>query len=127
MGLELAVRRVEGQPDAFPSAMPLGIYFFMHFLGLVSLVCNIFGEEFIWRGTLLPRREIAFGQWAFLVHGLFWAVFHVPVYWMIIPILPRAIALAFVCQRTKSIWPGIIGHLSLNLMGNVETWLKIFS
>ncbi|MEJ2204426.1 MAG: CPBP family intramembrane metalloprotease [Gemmatimonadota bacterium] len=40
---------------------------------------NIFGEEFFWRGYVLPRQELLTGRWTWLGHGLFWAVWHIPM------------------------------------------------
>jgi membrane protease YdiL (CAAX protease family) len=40
---------------------------------------NIFGEEFYWRGLVLPRQELLSGRAAWLVHGLLWAVWHLPL------------------------------------------------
>jgi hypothetical protein len=33
-------------------------------------VLNIVGEEFVWRGVVLPRQEVAFGGRAWLVNGV---------------------------------------------------------
>lgn len=40
---------------------------------------NIFGEEFLWRGYIQPRQELLTKQWTWLVHGLFWAFWHIPM------------------------------------------------
>jgi membrane protease YdiL (CAAX protease family) len=45
---------------------------------LAILVLNIVGEEFWWRGYVLPRQELAHGRWAWLVHGILWTLFHAP-------------------------------------------------
>lgn len=43
------------------------------------LFFNIFGEEFLWRGYIQPRQELLTGRWTWLVHGLLWASWHVPM------------------------------------------------
>ena len=40
---------------------------------------NIFGEEFLWRGYIQPRQELLTKKWTWLVHGLFWAFWHLPM------------------------------------------------
>ena len=39
-------------------------------------VLNILGEEFLWRGVVLPRQEVALGRWAWLANGIGWLLFH---------------------------------------------------
>jgi Type II CAAX prenyl endopeptidase Rce1-like len=36
---------------------------------------NILGEEFLWRGVVLPRQEVAFGRRAWVVNGILWLLF----------------------------------------------------
>ncbi len=38
---------------------------------LVYIVLNVFGEELSWRGYVLPRQELAFGEWTWAIHGIF--------------------------------------------------------
>lgn len=40
---------------------------------------NIFGEEFLWRGYILPRQEGLNKKWTWLIHGLLWAFWHFPM------------------------------------------------
>lgn len=80
--------------------------------GLV--VFNIGGEELWWRGVILPRQELAFGRWAWLVNGLLWDLFHIfyhATLGSVVAYLPSTLPLAFVAQRTRSTWPGIVAHL----------------
>jgi membrane protease YdiL (CAAX protease family) len=82
------------------------------------LVCNIGGEELWWRGYVLPRQELAFGRAAWVVHGIGWSAFHLfmqPTLWDTVRMAITGVALSFVAQRTKSTWPGIVGHSFGNL------------
>lgn len=85
-------------------------------LGLVlfELLCNIWGEELWWRGYILPRQEKTHGSYAWLIHGLFWTLFHAFKYWEILALLPTCLAFAYVAQRTRSTWPCLIAHTCLN-------------
>jgi membrane protease YdiL (CAAX protease family) len=82
---------------------------------LAYLALNVFGEELWWRGYILPRQELAFGKWTWLVHGLFWNLFHSFFYWELIALLPGCLALSYIAHRTKSTWPGILAHFSISL------------
>lgn len=77
---------------------------------LASLVIATLGEELWWRGYILPRQEKVHGSRTWVMHGLMWAGFHVFMPWNLISILPGALALSYVAQRTKSTSPGIIAH-----------------
>ncbi len=83
----------------------------------VLLFFNIIGEEFWWRGYILPRQELAFGKWTWVVHGVLWACFHVFKWWDIIALLPVTLALAFMVCRLKNTTPGIVVHFIFNGLG----------
>jgi membrane protease YdiL (CAAX protease family) len=80
------------------------------------LILNIFGEEFFWRGLVFPRQELRHGKHTFIVHGLIWAFTHLFQYWLILPILIGSFALAYLVQRTKNTWIGILAHLINNVL-----------
>lgn len=71
---------------------------------------NIFGEEFLWRGYILPRQEIIHGKYAWLIHGSLWTIWHIFWRWNLILILPVAFSISFVVQKRKKTWIGIIAH-----------------
>jgi len=84
---------------------------------VVLLVFNIFGEELWWRGIILPRQELALGQYAWIVNGVLWAAFHAFYHTTLASFLmfvPGTTLIAFVCQKRKSTWPGIIAHTIQN-------------
>ncbi len=77
-------------------------------------VFNIGGEELWWRGIILPRQELALGKWAWLVNGLLWDLFHFFYHsnlGSVVGYLAATVPLAYVAQRTRNTWPGIIAHL----------------
>ena len=99
--------------------LPLqGAWWIPFYYAVVMLVCNIGGEELWWRGYVLPRQELAFGRIAWVVHGISWSAFHLfmqPTLWDTLRMAITGVALSFVAQRTKSTWPGIVGHSFGNL------------
>jgi membrane protease YdiL (CAAX protease family) len=78
---------------------------------------NIVGEEFWWRGYIFPRQELAFGRWAWLVHGVMWASFHLFKWWDILALLPVCLLIAFASQKLRSNWAGFIAHALFNGLG----------
>lgn len=78
-------------------------------------ILNILGEEFIWRGVMLPRQEIAFGKYTWAFHGFGWALFHIAFGWqLLITMIPLLFIQSFIVQRTKNTWVGVIIHGGLN-------------
>ncbi len=93
-------------------------------LGLTIL--NIGGEELWWRGIILPRQELVFGKWAWLVNGLLWDLFHIfyhTTFGSVIAYVPVTLLIAFVAQRTSNTWPAIIAHW----IGNVGILIAVGS
>ena len=83
------------------------------FLGLFLLmfVFNILGEEFIFRGVLLPKMEGVFGKWDWVVNGVLMAAYHWHQPWMIgSGILASVFLFALPAKRFRSTWMAIIIH-----------------
>lgn len=113
--IELIYGKFEHSPSfmAFEPLSP-GRYWLL-LVWLPYWFLNIFGEEFLWRGVMFPRQEIAFGKYTWLVHGLGWGLFHIAFGWqMLITLLPIIFILPFIIQKTKNSWVGIILHGALN-------------
>jgi len=85
----------------------------------ISLIFNILGEEFLWRGYILPRQELTYGKHAWIIHGFLWMLLHVFKWWQMIALLPGALALSFLTQRMKNTSPGIIAHFITNGIGMI--------
>lgn len=72
---------------------------------------NIAGEELFWRGYILPRQELAYGNKAWILNGLGWMLFHVAFGLdMLIMIIPIILIQPFVVQKRKNTWLGIFIH-----------------
>jgi membrane protease YdiL (CAAX protease family) len=85
---------------------------------LPFFLLNIFGEEFVWRGVVLPRQEVVFGKAAWLVNAVGWWSMHLAFPWQVLlTLLPTVIVVPAVAQRTQNTWTGIIIHAGLNGMG----------
>ena len=76
---------------------------------------NILGEEFLWRGVILPRQELAFGQYAWLANATGWLVFHLAVGWTVILLVtPIVFILPWIVQKRRNSSIGVIIHAALN-------------
>jgi membrane protease YdiL (CAAX protease family) len=86
-------------------------------LFLVMIVFNILGEEFFFRGVLLPKMEGAFGKWSWVANGVLFGLFHLHEPWVILPAaLDGAIVFALPVRRFRSTWLSIIAHTMANLI-----------
>jgi len=103
---------------------------------LISPIANslaTFGEEFGWRGYLLPKLMPLGGRKAMLLIGIIWGIWHWPVIFMgyeygfkypghpwVGPLLfiwvtfGLGIFLGWLTLRARSIWPAVIGHAAIN-------------
>jgi len=86
----------------------IGVYFIGWFL-------NIAGEEFWYRGWMLPRQESAFGKNAWLINGLMFNFQHIYQPWNILAMLPGSLFVSFAVQRQGKTWMSIIWHGLLNI------------
>lgn len=94
----------------------LGMYYLLIFV-------NIIGEEFWWRGYLLPRQEGASGKWTWVFHGLLWWLFHSFKWWGLLPILPATLIISWIVQKTGKTRLGIYLHLVINGLGLIPLTL----
>ena len=82
---------------------------------VIGWTLNILGEEFWYRGWMLPRQEISFGKYAWIINGSMFTFQHWMQPWNFLSILPGALFMSFVLQLRKNTWIGIIQHGLINL------------
>lgn len=77
----------------------------------VQGILNTFlGEEFIFRGVLLPKMEGVFGKWDWLANGVIFGFYHLHQPWGILSSILTGIIYAFSGKRFHSNWFPIILH-----------------
>lgn len=115
MTLESLIGKFDHSP-AFMSFEPLtaGRYWLL-LVWFPYWILNILGEEFLWRGVMLPRQEVVFGKYAWIIHGFGWGLFHIAFGWqLLITLIPLIFIQSYIVQRTKNSWIGVIMHGGLN-------------
>ena len=98
----ISMRRLEG-PELLIFIPMLVLFFF-----------NYFGEEFMWRGYILPRQEAALGKYAWLVNAGLHLVFHF-LFGLkaLIPFAPFVLLMPYVVYKTRNTFTSIIIHALL--------------
>jgi membrane protease YdiL (CAAX protease family) len=82
---------------------------------MVMFFFNIFGEELMWRGYILPRQEISLGRNAWIFNALPWVLFHVCFgIQLMILLIPIMFILPFAVQKTQNTTVGIYIHALVN-------------
>ena len=102
-----------------------GLYWvpIVYFLGWIL---NIFGEELLWRGMILPRQIEKYQSKAWIYHGIIWTLWHFFWKWNLIIIFPFAMALSFVVYKRKNTWISIISHGFMNLIPLILIIIEVF-
>lgn len=77
---------------------------------VLALFNTFLGEEFLFRGVLLPKMEGVFGKWDWVANGVLFAFYHLHQPWGILADIPAALVFAFTGKRFRSNWFPIILH-----------------
>jgi membrane protease YdiL (CAAX protease family) len=89
---------------------------------------NIFGEELLWRGFILPRQSTNSDTANWTLNSLGWLLFHVAFGWkLVVLLLPILIINPFIVQKTKNTWTGILIHGIINGSGFLLITLGVIS
>jgi uncharacterized protein len=104
-------------------------------LGIAVNMIFTFGEEFGWRGYLLPRLAPLGGGWAALLTGVIWGLWHAPIIitasynfpghpWLGVPaMVALTTSLSFVYAWLRfgsgSVWPSTLAHAAANAQARI--------
>jgi membrane protease YdiL (CAAX protease family) len=105
--------------------MPLAGRCWVALVFVVGWLLNVFGEEFWFRGYLLPRQELAMGTRAWIANGLMFGFNHIWQPWNLLLIVPAALVGVYVVQRRRNTWILIVMHGLMNLTLVVSVVLNV--
>jgi len=65
--------------------------------------------------VILPRQEVSFGKYAWIVQAIGWGLFHIAFGWqLLITLLPILFILPYIVQKRKNSWIGVLIHAAIN-------------
>jgi len=92
-------------------AQLVGAWWFLGLFVINAVFNTILGEEFLFRGVLLPKMEGVFGKWDWVANGVLFGVYHLHQPWGILgSIVMGVFFYAFPAKRFKSTWMSIALH-----------------
>jgi membrane protease YdiL (CAAX protease family) len=77
---------------------------------VLTVFNSVLGEEFLFRGVLLPRTLGAFGRGDWVVNGVLFATYHLRMPWTIPATLLDTLAISYPSRRFRSALIGIAVH-----------------
>ena len=77
---------------------------------LLAIFNTFLGEEFVFRGVLLPKMAGVFGKWDWVANGILFSFYHLHQPWGMLATLPADLLIAYSGKRFRSNWFPIILH-----------------
>jgi membrane protease YdiL (CAAX protease family) len=93
----------------------VGAWWFFVLFVLFAVFNSILGEEFLFRGVLLPRMEGVFGPFSWVANGVLFGLYHVHQPWGIPNSVLTGLLYTFPAYRYRSTWMSIILHSVQNV------------
>ena len=97
----------------------------------VALISNVFnyflGEEFLFRGVLLPKMKGVFGKWDWVANVVLFACYHLHIPFAILPNIVLLIIGPYIwaSRYFRSNWFGVIVHGAGGVLGFVMVFLVV--
>lgn len=89
----------------------VGAWWILGLFVVFALFNSVFGEEFLFRGVLLPQMNGVFGRWDWVANGVLFGLYHWHQPWGILTgMIGGVFFLAFPSKRFQSSWMAIIVH-----------------
>jgi membrane protease YdiL (CAAX protease family) len=89
----------------------VGAWWFLALFVVFSIFNTILGEEFLFRGVLLPKMEGVFGRWSWVANGVLFGFYHLHQPWSILTAIVGGILFyTLPAWRFRSTWMSIIVH-----------------
>src|SRR5215203_2490386 len=88
----------------------VGAWWFFALVVVQAIFNTILGEEFLFRGVLLPRMEGVFGRWSWVANNVLFGLYHVHQPWGIPNSVITGLLYTYPAYRYRSTWMAIILH-----------------
>src|SRR5215208_3738038 len=88
----------------------VGAWWFLALVVVQAVFNTILGEEFLFRGVLLPRMEGVFGRWSWVANSVLFGLYHVHMPWVIPNAVLTGLLYTYPAYRYRSTWMSIIVH-----------------
>ena len=92
-----------------------GAWWFFALFVVQAIFNTILGEEFLFRGVLLPKMEGVFGRGSWVANGILFGFYHVHQPWGILNSVLTGLLYSFSAYRYRSTWMSIILHSAQNV------------
>ena len=93
----------------------VGAWWFFALFVIFAVFNSVLGEEFLFRGVLLPKMEGVFGRASWVVTGVLFGLYHVHQPWGIPNSVLTGLLYTFPAYRYRSTWMSIILHSAQNV------------
>lgn len=87
-----------------------GAWWFFALFVIQAAFNTILGEEFLFRGVLLPKMEGVFGRGSWVANGVLFGLYHVHQPWLIPNSVITGLLYTFPAYRYRSTWMAVILH-----------------
>jgi membrane protease YdiL (CAAX protease family) len=87
-----------------------GAWWFFALFVIQAAFNTVLGEEFLFRGVLLPKMEGVFGRFSWVANGVLFGLYHVHQPWGIPNSILTGLLYTFPAYRYRSTWMAIVLH-----------------
>jgi len=88
----------------------VGAWWFLALYVMSAVFNTVLGEEFLFRGVLLPKMEGLVGRWAWIPNGVLFGFYHLHQPWGILSSVIGGFLYAYPSQRFRTTWMGVVVH-----------------
>ena len=92
----------------------------------ITFFLNILAEELYFRAWMMPKLS-KYGAWSWVINGVLFAFYHSFQLWLLPTLLIASLSFAFVFNKSKSVWPGFVGHLASNFLFSILGLLALIA
>jgi membrane protease YdiL (CAAX protease family) len=87
-----------------------GAWWFLALFVVQAAFNTILGEEFLFRGVLLPKMEGVFGRWSWAANGVLFGLYHLHQPWGIPGSILTGLLYAYSAHRYRTTWMSVVLH-----------------